>query len=155
MLEEQRSAAAALWVVVTCGILSLLGLGIATYLTIAHYVGTQALACPSNGLINCAKVTTSAQSVILGIPVAVLGLGFYLACTALFSPWSWHSQRRELRIAQLVAVCTGMAFVLWLVAAELLIIKSICEWCTAEHLVTFALFVVVLTTVPKLLSAPD
>jgi uncharacterized membrane protein len=39
-----------------------------------------------------------------------------------------------------------MGFVLWLVAAELLIIDHICLWCTGVHVVTFALLLVVSRT---------
>ena len=145
------------WAVASTAILALVGLGISTYLTIAHYIGTQALACSDNGAINCAKVTTSPESVILGIPVAVLGLAFYLAAVPLFSPWSWRSTDRRVHILRLVAICTGMVFVLWLIAAELLIIGAICLWCTGVHLVTFGLFVITLTTVTSMLdgSADD
>jgi len=140
------------WVVATTGILALAGLGISTYLTIAHFVGTQALACSDNGAINCAKVTTSPESVILGIPVAILGLAFYLAAVPLFSPWAWRSRDRRVHIVRLVAIGTGMLFVLWLIAAELLIIGAICLWCTGVHIVTFALFAITVTTVPKMLD---
>ena len=145
------------WAVASAAILALVGLGISTYLTIAHYIGTQALACSDNGAINCAKVTTSPESVILGIPVAVLGLAFYLAAVPLFSPWSWRSTDRRVHILRLVAICTGMVFVLGLIAAELLIIGAICLWCTGVHLVTFGLFVITLTTVTSMLdgSADD
>ena len=44
---------------------------------------------------------------------------------------------------------------LWLVAAELLIIKSLCLWCTGVHLVTFALFMVIMLSVPAMLNATD
>jgi len=140
------------WVVATTGILALAGLGISTYLTIAHFVGTQALACSDNGAINCAKVTTSPESVILGIPVAILGLAFYLAAVPLFSPWAWRSRDRRVHIVRLVAIGTGMLFVLWLIAAELLIIGAICLWCTGVHIVTFALFAITITAVPKMLD---
>ena len=140
------------WAVVSTGILALIGLGISTYLTIAHYIGTEALACSDNGAINCAKVTTSPESVILGIPVAVLGLAFYLVAVPLYSPWSWRSTDRRIHIARLVAIGTGMIFVLWLIAAELLIIGAICLWCTGVHIVTFALFVITVKTVTAMLD---
>ena len=143
------------WAVVTTAILALAGLGISTYLTIAHFIGTQALACAENGTINCAKVTTSPESVILGIPVAVLGLVFYLAVVPLYSPWAWGSADRRVHILRLVAICTGMVFVLWLIAAELLIIGAICLWCTGVHIVTFALFVITLKAVTSMLEGSD
>ena len=38
-----------------------------------------------------------------------------------------------------------MGFVLYLVSAELLIIHAICLWCTAVHVITFILFVLIVT----------
>jgi len=45
-----------------------------------------------------------------------------------------------------------MAFVLWLIAAEVLIIGNICLWCTAVHLVTFTLLVVLTRVAPRQLG---
>jgi uncharacterized membrane protein len=125
--------------------LSLVGLGISTYLTVAHYVGTQALACSDTGVINCAKVTTSAQSVIFGIPVAVLGLCFYVAMVALTVPPAWRTTHRVVHVIRLGAVIVGMGLVLYLIGAELLIIGNICLWCSAVHVVTFLLFVLIVS----------
>ncbi|HEY3943227.1 MAG TPA: vitamin K epoxide reductase family protein [Acidimicrobiales bacterium] len=134
---------------------SLAGLGISVYLTVAHFVGTQALVCSDQGLINCAKVTTSAQSHFLGMPVAVLGLAFYLAMTAITVPPAWRSPDRRLHVARLAMVIVGMAFALYLVSAELIIIDNICIWCTAVHAVTFVLFVTVVATTPRMLGWGD
>jgi uncharacterized membrane protein len=132
--------------------LSLFGLGIATYLTVVHFVGTQALVCADNGIVNCLKVTTSAQSHFLGMPVSVLGLAFYLVVTAVNLPVAWRSTDRRVHIARLALMGLGMCFALYLVSAELLIIGSICLWCTGVHVVTFALFVLVVQTVPAMLG---
>ena len=143
------------WRIYTALVLAVIGLGISTYLTIAHYVGVQALVCSDTGAINCEKVTTSAESHILGIPVAVLGLAFYLVVLALNLPPAWRSQDRRVHIARLVAAGAGMLFVLWLIAAELLIIGNICLWCSGVHVITFLLFVLVVTTVPPMLGWDD
>ncbi len=45
-----------------------------------------------------------------------------------------------------------MAFVLWLVYAELLIINHICLYCTGVHIVTFALMVVLAMVSPTQLG---
>jgi uncharacterized membrane protein len=128
------------------------GFGISLYLTIAHFVGTQALVCSDNGLINCTKVTTSAQSHFLGMPVAVLGLAFYVLMLALNLPMAWRSADRRVHLVRLAGVIVGIAFALYLVSAELLIIGSICIWCTAVHIVTFLLFVVIMTATPRVLG---
>jgi uncharacterized membrane protein len=132
-------------------VLSLGGLGIATYLTIAHF-GHVALVCSNSGEINCQKVTTSVQSYFLHIPVAMLGLGFYVTMTALNLPVAWRSTDRRVHIARLALLVLGMCFALYLVSAELLIIGAICLWCTGVHLVTFCLFVLVVQTVPRMLG---
>lgn len=133
--------------------LALLGLGISTYLTIVHFVGTQDLVCSLHGTFDCEAVTTSWESEFLGIiPVAVLGLGQYLAMTVLCSPWAWRSTRREVHLARLVFAVVGMGFVLWLVSAEFLLIHAVCEWCTGVHIITFALFICIVRTVPPMLG---
>ena len=80
---------------------------------------------------------------MLGVPVALLGLAWFLAMTALCSPWAWRSSGTVDPPARQVAVWSAMAFVLWLVYAELFVIRAICLWCTAAHVLAFALFVIV------------
>jgi uncharacterized membrane protein len=131
--------------------LSLFGLGVSIYLTIAHFGGAP-LVCSNSGVINCLKVTTSTQSYFLHAPVAILGLGFYTVLTALNLPVAWRSNDRRVHIARLAMLVLGMGFALYLVSAELLIIGAICLWCTSVHIVTFALFVLVVQTVPQMLG---
>jgi len=140
------------WVIISTGILVLAGFGISLYLTIAHFAGTQSLACSDNGIVNCAKVTTSPQSVVFGIPVAILGLGYFVVALFFYSPWAWLSAKRTIHLIRVGLAGAGMLFVLWLITAELLIIKSICLWCTGVHIITFVLFVITLTTAPALLD---
>jgi uncharacterized membrane protein len=58
---------------------ALAGLAISAYLTVEHYTASTLLACPESATINCQKVTTSQWSHIGPVPVAVLGLGYFLA----------------------------------------------------------------------------
>lgn len=132
-------------------LLSAAGLGISTYLTIDHFAKIR-LVCAESGVVNCQKVTTSAQSHFLGMPVAVLGLAFYVVMTALNLPAAWRAADRRVHLARLVLSLLGIAFVLYLVAAELLIIGSICLWCTSVHVVTFLLLVLLVATVPTMLG---
>jgi uncharacterized membrane protein len=132
--------------------LALTGLGISTYLTVVHFVGEGALVCSDNGVINCAAVTTSAQSHFLGMPVSVLGLAYYVVVVAINLPPLWRSRDRRVHLARVGLLVVGMAFALYLVSAELLIIDKICIWCTGVHIVTFALFILVMITSPRLLG---
>jgi uncharacterized membrane protein len=141
------------WAVLTTGVLVLLGLGIASYMTYVHLHGVQSLVCAGNGIVNCAKVTTSAQSRFLGLPVSELGLGYFLVAIILYNPIAWRSKHRIVHLARLAMAIGAMAFVLWLLYAELIIIRSICEWCTGVHVITFALFAITMLVVPPMLSA--
>lgn len=153
-LDLKRPVAAApLWAVVASGGLTLVGLGISIYMTIVHFVGKQALVCSSSGAIDCWKVTTSPQSYFFHIPVAILGLGYFIGGLVINSPWAWRARDARIHVARIVYAVLGIGFVLWLIAAELLIIKSLCLWCSGVHLVTFALFIITMASVPTMLAA--
>lgn len=125
----------------TAWVLSLFALGVSIYLTIAHYDTSVSLACSDKGIVNCAKVTTSTQSMVFGIfPVAVLGLAFYVFMAAINSPLGWRFDRREVRWLRLGSVIVGMGFVLYLIYAEVIQIGNICLWCTSVHVATFLIF---------------
>jgi len=132
------------WLGPTTLALAIAGTAVSGYLTIAHYGSSAILACSGSGLVNCERVTTSRQSVVAGIPVAVLGLLWFAVTALLVSPAAWRSRRAWVRRVRLGDVATGMAMVLWLVYAELFLIRAICLWCTAVHVLVFALFVLVM-----------
>lgn len=139
------------WQPLTSLVLSILGLGVATYLTITHF-DKHALACVTNSTFNCEEVTTSPQSEILGIPVAMLGLAFFVPMIALCLPVAWRTAARWVHLARLVLALTGVGMIIYLISAELFVIKAICLWCSGVHIITFALFVVVVTSAPIVLA---
>jgi uncharacterized membrane protein len=129
------------WLQWTSLVLSLAGLGVSIYLTIAHYTSTSILTCSAKGFVDCAKVTTSAQSMVFGVfPVAVLGLAFYVFMTAVNSPWGWRLRTPLVWWTRLGSAVIGIGFVLYLVYAEVIQIGNICLWCTSVHVITFLLF---------------
>ncbi len=136
------------WAIYSSWSLSFVGLGIAFYLTLVHFIGKQILACSDTGIVNCFKVTTSAQSYFLHVPVAVLGLANFVIMVILNSPWVWKMRNYWVQVARFALAIGAMIFVLWLVYAELIIINNICLWCTGVHVVTFALFVVLVRVCP-------
>lgn len=130
------------WIKTSTLVLAVAGLGVSLYLTVAHFDSHVALACPATSTINCEKVTTSPQSYFLHIPVAVLGLLFYLLMVPVNLPHSWA--RPSLDLPRLVLSGLGVVFVLWLVYSEIVTIGAICLWCTSVHVVTIADFLIVL-----------
>ena len=125
----------------TTWLLALFGFGVSIYLTITHFDTHIQISCSDKGLVNCQKVTTSAQSMVFGIfPVAVLGLAFYTFMVAINSPLGWRFSQPLVRWARLGSVIVGMGFVLYLIYAEVIQIGNICLWCTSVHAVTFLMF---------------
>ena len=95
--------------------LAALGIAVSTYLTAIHY-DEGLLVC---GLSDCRTVQASRYAEVLGIPVALLGLGMYLALLALFSV-------RWLRPALTMEV-TASAFAAYLTYVELFVLEAICQ----------------------------
>ncbi|MGW5194439.1 vitamin K epoxide reductase family protein [Kribbella sp. NPDC004138] len=127
------------------------GLAVAAYLTYEHFTAGSTLACPDTGVVNCAKVTSSQYSKLFGIPVALLGLAFFVGMTALSVPPMWRTASPWPGRLRLAGVLTGVVFVCYLIWAELFQINAICLWCTVVHaltLVLFALVIVRLALVP-------
>lgn len=131
------------------------GLAVSGYLTIAHYTQSVTLACPASGTIDCQKVTTSPASMLLGIPVAVLGLVFFAAAAALGTPAAWRARSPMLRTARLALSVLGVAFVARLVYAELFEIDAICLWCTVVHLLAVALFAITVLATAATAAVPE
>jgi uncharacterized membrane protein len=115
-------------------LLGLLGLGISLYLTVVHYAqGQVPLACATSGLVNCEQVTSSAESMLGPVPVAVLGVVWFAVQLAL-------AMAGAASRLQLAWAAGGLAFVFYLVYAELFLIGAICLWCTAVHLLVAGVF---------------
>ena len=121
-----------------------LGLLVSIYLTYEHYTGSTTLACPASGAVDCAKVTSSAWSTILGIPVAPLGLLFFAVMLVLCRPSLLRRRSTVLDVVRLGFCGVGLLMALYLLWAELFQIHAICLWCTGVHILTFLLFVTLL-----------
>jgi uncharacterized membrane protein len=124
-------------------LLTLAGLAVSIYLTIAHYSTSDLLVCAENSVVDCASVTSSEQSELLGIPVADLGTAFFAFLTLLCLPRAWRSQK--INYLRLGATAIGVLMVVYLIAAELFLIGKICLWCTVVHVITLALAALLVT----------
>lgn len=123
-------------------VVALVGFAVSAYLTLEHFTSPALLACPEGRTINCAKVTSSPWSVILGIPVAVLGLAYFVVMTGLVTPAAWR--RPHLDLVRVACAGLGVLMVLYLVWVELFQVDALCLWCTGVHLATLVLLGTVL-----------
>jgi uncharacterized membrane protein len=119
----------------TMVVLGLIGLGIASYLTVVHYGGFVVL-CTTKGN-PCAQVQSSIYSEVFGIPVAVLGLiGYVLILGSLLVPASELS-----RTATLGVTLFGFVFSAYLTYREVFTLQLICEWCVSSAVLMTLLFI--------------
>lgn len=122
--------------------LGIAGLLISAYLVGTHYFAAQVpLACATGGIVDCEQVTSSAESMIGPMPVALLGLVWFAVFLVLFAVRRWLPQALGLQVVWSVA---GLLTVFWLVYAELFLIGAICLWCTAVHAIVVVLFLMTL-----------
>ena len=124
--------------------LALVGAGIAIYLTTVHYAQVP-LFCSSRGLVNCERVTSSSYSVVPGttFPITIPGLLWFLV-SAVLAIGALRQGKRWIRTAQLIWGVLGILTVLYLVYVELVILHTICAWCTAVHVVVFLSLLVII-----------
>ena len=139
------------WQPIASLVLCIYGLGASMYLTFTHFE-PKALACASNATFNCEKVTQSPQSVIVGIPVAFLGLAFFVPMLVACLPVAWRTADRRVHLVRLVMAVTGVGMIIYLIIAELFLIKAICLWCSSVHIATLLLFIIVATASPIVLA---
>jgi uncharacterized membrane protein len=78
------------------------------------------------------------------VPVALAGVLFFAAMTVLCLPALWRRREAVVAVLRIGGAITGIAMVLWLVYVEALRVHAICLWCTAVHVIAFALFVAVM-----------
>jgi uncharacterized membrane protein len=116
---------------VALAVIAVIGLGVATYLTVARFSGGD-VACVVGG--GCETVQNSEYSTLLGIPVPVLGLfgyaGFLVSAAVPGPPG---------RALGLFTAIVGFGFSAWLTAVEAFILEAWCTWCVISAvLVTIA-----------------
>ena len=123
--------------------ISLCGIAISVYLTIAHYSGAP-LACIQQGIVDCGAVTTSSFSVIgdTGIPISIPGLLWFVVGAVVAAAAVRGTDGAPLRIGYFVWTVGGILVVLYLVRAELVVIGRICEWCSVLHVLIAISFLI-------------
>ena len=119
--------------------LALAGAGLATYLAMYKLGMIGQLACTVG---QCETVNLSRWATFLGIPVAVWGVGFYLALFALafagttdrFVNAEWVSH------ALLGVTAWGVLFSSWLTYLELWVIHAVCMFCVLSAILVTVIF---------------
>jgi len=113
-------------------VVTLVGLVISGYLTAVRFLGESPACGPVYG---CETVTTSEYSTILGIPVAVLGLGLSIVLVGCALAWWRRADPRAIRLAYGLLLLATLA-VAYFTFLELFVIHAICVWCASYAIAT-------------------
>jgi uncharacterized membrane protein len=105
--------------------LAALGLLIGSYLLAARVLGEAPACGPLQG---CETVAASQYATVLGIPVALFGVGYSLVLVAASFAWWRLADRRALYLAYGLGLA-GILVVAYLTYLELFVINAICVWC--------------------------
>lgn len=124
------------WLVALFLALSAIGFLDASYLTVKHYLGTPINCSLLNG---CDKVTTSAYSVIAGLPVALLGVLYYVAVFMLVMLYV-DTGRKKLMYGAALLTPLGLLASLWFVYVQVFVIHALCLYCLISAFISTLLF---------------
>jgi len=127
-------------------ILALVGLAIATYLAYVEIAHVEAICGPIGG---CNFVQSSSYACILGIPVAVLGVLYYLAIGVLWVGQKSPSRRWDnLSVLGLLGLTfIGTLFSIYLTILEIFVVRAICTWCLGSAVAATILMLLVVVPV--------
>ncbi|MFI5226178.1 MAG: vitamin K epoxide reductase family protein [Candidatus Limnocylindrales bacterium] len=123
-------------------ILALIGVVVATYLGFEKLSGGTPACGPLHG---CETVASSSYSTILGVPVALFGVGFSIVVAAASVAWWRATDARLARRALLTAYGLGLIgtfVVAALTYLELFVIEAVCVYCVVYGLTVIVGFVV-------------
>ena len=120
-------------------LIALVGVFVATYLALykAGFIGS--LAC---GTGSCETVQQSPWAKLFGVPVAVWGVGYYVAVFALSFAGTlerWADDRRIV-LGLLLLTTWGVIFSGYLTYLELFVIHAICRYCVVSAMLAVLVF---------------
>lgn len=125
---------------ITAFILAAIGAADALYLTVNKLTHRQVF-CGGSG--DCETVANSPYSEIAGIPIAILGLGAYLALLALLylevrgSFWKENAPLAFFGISLI-----GVLYSAYLTYLEIWVIHAICPYCVVSAILMVLLFII-------------
>ncbi len=122
-----RPATRARWAIAA---LSLAGLAVATYLSVEHVTG----GIPSCGIsTGCDTVTTSDYAVLMGVPVAIVGVvGYAALLLGTLAYLGLDNPPTGLSYALMGIALLGEGFTLYLVYTQAFRIHAYCEYCLSS-----------------------
>lgn len=120
------------WTEILIPVLSVVGLGVALYLT---YVETRNVKAVCGPVGDCNTVQASPYARLFGLlPVGLLGAAGYVAILAAWTH-GWFGRGRQARLAPVALLgmaLFGVLFSIYLTYLELAVIRAVCIWCLSS-----------------------
>ncbi len=132
-------------------LLALAGLLDSTYLAAEHFMG---VIPPCSVVSGCEKVLTSSYSVILGVPVALLGALYYGFVLAILISYLDTKNIRLFRLACLATVA-GLAASAYFVAVQAFVLAAWCFYCLISAGTSTLLFIMGMIALRRRPSGDD
>ena len=127
--------------------LTVIGLLVSIYMTIYKLTNNESM-CIGNG--GCSIVNASGYSEINGIPVALVGVGGYLAILAVLL--LEHKPGFLADNASMILfglTLTGFLFTVWLIFVEVALLKALCPFCVTSQITMTIVFILTVIRVIK------
>lgn len=116
---------------------ALLGFADAMYLSLMHFQNAD-LGC--SVITGCDAVLSSEYAYLMGIPLAYLGVLYYLSL--LFGATFYYQTDNRLVLKGLFGVLsTGLLFTTWLIYLQAAVINAFCQFCLISAFLTISMFV--------------
>jgi len=124
-------------------VFSFLGFLDATYLSAEHFAGK----IPSCSFLDgCELVTTGKYSMFGPIPIAYMGLAYYLIVFALVIAYKECGVRKILKYLGYLTFL-GFLFSLWMIYLQAFIIEAFCLYCIISATTSTILFILVIAAI--------
>ncbi len=127
------------WFYRTMIVLAVIGLLVATYMTIYKWTNNDAM-CLGSG--DCSTVNASRYADVNGIPVALIGvLGYAAILGMLLFENRADFLRQNSTLLTFGLALTGFLFTVWLIYAEIFLIKAFCPFCVTSQVAMTIIFI--------------
>jgi uncharacterized membrane protein len=143
------------WVDIAIPVLSIIGLGIAIYLSYVEFTHARALCGPVG---DCNAVQSSPYAKLFGvIPIGLVGGIGYIA---ILVAWLWQRFRKDTLARIAGPAMFGMAlfgtlFSIYLTYLELFVIHAVCIWCLSSAILITLLMLLNLPAITQWLAIAD
>jgi uncharacterized membrane protein len=117
-------------------LLALAGIAVSSVSLVHHYAKSKSSYCDFGETFNCDMVNRSVYSTVMGIPVALIGVGGYLALLALVTVYRAKAEAPAMLFTGALA---GFAFALYLTYIEAFVLAVWCILCLSSLTIIFAI----------------